>query len=59
MVDWFELDATFQISSSVTTNMFTKTPEWVHIEVQRRDGEADISARCQGGWGDLGELMQN
>ncbi len=59
MVVWFELDSNFHISSSVATNMSTKTPEWVHIVVQRRDGEADISARCQSGRVDLGELMQN
>ncbi|WEL23572.1 DHHA1 domain-containing protein [Candidatus Nanohalovita haloferacivicina] len=54
---FFELDSDFHITSSIATNMSTKTPEWIHLVIQR-DEEINISARCQSGRVDLGELMQ-
>ena len=53
---FFEMDSDFNITSSIATNMSTKTPEWIHLVIQR-DGEVNISARCQSGRVDLGELM--
>ncbi|MFB6199499.1 MAG: DHH family phosphoesterase [Candidatus Nanohaloarchaea archaeon] len=53
----FELDSDFHITSSIATNMSTKTPEWIHLVVQR-DPEVNISARCQSGRVDLGKLLQ-
>ncbi|QKQ98142.1 hypothetical protein GKQ38_01230 [Candidatus Nanohaloarchaea archaeon] len=54
---FFELDSDFHITSSIATNMSTKTPEWIHLVIQR-DDEVNISARCQSGRVDLGELME-
>jgi single-stranded DNA-specific DHH superfamily exonuclease len=59
MVVFFELDSDFHISSSVATNMSTKTPNWIHIVYQSNDGEINISARCQSGRVDLGEVMSS
>ena len=58
MIIFFELESDFHITSSIATNMSTKTPEWIHIVIQERDGEMNLSARCQSGRVDLGELMQ-
>ncbi|MFB6245072.1 MAG: DHHA1 domain-containing protein [Candidatus Nanohaloarchaea archaeon] len=57
MIIFFELKSDFHITSSISTNMSAKTPEWIHLVVQR-DDEINISARCQSGRVDLGELMQ-
>lgn len=57
MVIFFEIDSDFNITSSISTNMSTKTPEWIHLVVQR-DEEVNISARCQSGRVNLGELME-
>ena len=57
MVIFFEIDSEFNITSSISTNMSTKTPEWVHIVVQR-DEEANVSARCQSGRVDLGKTLR-
>lgn len=57
MIIFFELESDFNITSSIATNMSTKTPEWIHLVVQNKDGEINISARCQSGRVDLGELM--
>jgi single-stranded DNA-specific DHH superfamily exonuclease len=56
-VIFFELDSEFNINSSIATNMSTKTPEWIHLVVQR-DDEVNISARCQSGRVDLGAKLQ-
>lgn len=58
MVIFFEIESDFNITSSIATNKSTKTPEWIHLVVQKGD-EINISARCQSGRVDLGELMQN
>lgn len=57
MVIFFEINSEFNITSSISTNMSTKTPEWIHLVVQR-DKEVNISARCQSGRVNLGELME-
>ncbi|MFP4038580.1 MAG: DHHA1 domain-containing protein [Candidatus Nanohaloarchaea archaeon] len=57
MVIFFEIDSEFNITSSISTNMSTKTPEWIHLVVQK-DEEVNISARCQSGRVDLGEVME-
>lgn len=57
MVIFFEIESEFHITSSIATNMSTKTPDWVHLVVQR-DDVVNISARCQSGRVDLGELLQ-
>ncbi len=57
MIIFFELDSDFHITSSIATNMSTKTPDWVHLVIQKSE-EINISARCQSGRVDLGELMQ-
>lgn len=57
MIIFFELESDFHITSSIATNMSTKTPEWIHLVIQTRD-EINISARCQSGRVDLGALMQ-
>ncbi|WEL19359.1 DHH family phosphoesterase [Candidatus Nanohalococcus occultus] len=57
MVIFFELESDFHITSSIATNMSAKTPEWIHLVVQRGE-EINVSARCQSGRVDLGELMQ-
>lgn len=57
MVIFFEIDSEFNITSSISTNMSTKTPEWIHFVIQR-DDEVNISARCQSGRVNLGELME-
>lgn len=54
---FFELDSDFHITSSIATNMSTKTPEWIHLVIQK-DDEINISARCQSGREDLGKLLQ-
>lgn len=54
---FFELESDFHITSSIATNMSTKTPEWIHLVVQKND-EVNISARCQSGRADLGDLLQ-
>jgi len=58
MIIFFELQSEFHITSSIATNMSTKTPEWIHLVIQLDEEEASISARCQSGRVDLGELMQ-
>ena len=58
MIIFFKLESDFNITSSIATNMSTKTPEWIHLVIQNKDGEINISARCQSGRVDLGELMQ-
>jgi single-stranded DNA-specific DHH superfamily exonuclease len=57
MVIFFEIDSDFNITSSISTNMSTKTPEWIHLVIQK-DDEVNISARCQSGRVNLGELME-
>jgi len=57
MVIFFEIDSEFNITSSISTNMSTKTPEWIHFVIQK-DDEVNISARCQSGRVNLGELME-
>lgn len=57
MVIFFEIDSDFNITSSISTNMSTKTPEWIHLVVQK-DDEINISARCQSGRVNLGEIME-
>ncbi|MFB6203417.1 MAG: DHHA1 domain-containing protein [Candidatus Nanohaloarchaea archaeon] len=54
---FFELDSEFHINSSIATNMSAKTPDWIHIVIQK-DDEVNLSARCQSGRVDLGELLQ-
>ncbi len=56
-VIFFEIESEFHITSSIATNMSTKTPDWVHLVVQR-DEMVNISARCQSGRVDLGERLQ-
>ncbi|MFB6116059.1 MAG: DHH family phosphoesterase [Candidatus Nanosalina sp.] len=56
-VIFFEIESDFHITSSIATNMSTKTPDWVHLVVQR-DEMVNISARCQSGRVDLGERLQ-
>jgi len=57
MIIFFELESDFNITSSISTNMSTKTPDWIHLVIQK-DEEANISARCQSGRVDLGKLMR-
>lgn len=58
MIIFFEIESDFHITSSIATNMSTKSPEWVHIVIQRGEDEINISSRCQSGRVDLGKLMQ-
>lgn len=58
MVIFFELDSEFNINSSIATNMSTKTPEWIHLVVQKDPDEVNISGRCQSGRVDLGKLLK-
>ncbi|MFB6209868.1 MAG: DHHA1 domain-containing protein [Candidatus Nanohaloarchaea archaeon] len=58
MTIFFDIDSDFHITSSIATNMSTKTPEWVHLVIQHDEEEINISARCQSGRVDLGKLMQ-
>jgi nanoRNase/pAp phosphatase (c-di-AMP/oligoRNAs hydrolase) len=58
MIIFFELESDFHITSSIATNMSAKTPEWIHVVIQKGDGDLNISARCQSGRVDLGELMK-
>ncbi|MBC5793048.1 MAG: DHH family phosphoesterase [Nanohaloarchaea archaeon] len=58
MIIFFELESDFHITSSIATNMSTKTPEWIHLVIQRDENEINVSARCQSGRVDLGDLMQ-
>jgi single-stranded DNA-specific DHH superfamily exonuclease len=57
-VIFFELDSEFNINSSIATNMSTKTPEWIHLVVQKDKDEVNISGRCQSGRVDLGKLLK-
>ncbi len=57
MVIFFTIDSEFNITSSISTNMSTKTPEWIHLVIQK-DDEVNISARCQSGRVNLGEVMR-
>ena len=57
MIIFFELESDFHITSSIATNMSTKTPDWIHLVFQK-DDVINVSARCQSGRVDLGELMQ-
>lgn len=57
MIIFFELESDFNITSSIATNMSTKTPDWIHLVIQTKGG-INISARCQSGRVDLGRLMQ-
>lgn len=54
---FFTLDSDFHITSSIATNMSTKTPDWIHLVIQK-DEKINISARCQSGRVDLGDLLQ-
>ena len=54
---FFELESDFHITSSIATNMSTKTPEWIHLVIQK-DDMMNVSARCQSGRVDLGELLK-
>lgn len=56
MIIFFELQSDFNITSSIATNMSTKTPDWIHLVIQEKD-EINISARCQSGRVNLGELL--
>lgn len=58
MIIFFEIDSDFHITSSIATNMSTKSPEWIHIVIQRGEDEINVSSRCQSGRVDLGDLMQ-
>ena len=55
---FFEIDSDFNITSSIATNMSTKTPDWIHLVIQK-DDEINISARCQSGRVDLGTLLHD
>jgi len=54
---FFEINSDFHITSSISTNMSTKTPDWIHLVIQK-DEKINISARCQSGRVDLGDLLQ-
>lgn len=54
---FFDIESDFHITSSIATNMSTKTPDWIHLVVQK-DETVNISARCQSGRVDLGDLLQ-
>ncbi len=56
MIIFFELKSDFNITSSIATNMSTKTPDWIHLVIQKEE-DINISARCQSGRVDLGELL--
>ncbi len=58
MIIFFEMESDFHITSSIATNMSTKTPDWIHLVFQR-DDKINVSARCQSGRVDLGQLMQD
>ena len=58
MIIFFELKSDFHITSSISTNMSSKTPGWIHIVAQMGEDEVNISARCQSGRVDLGDLMK-
>lgn len=55
---FFEIESDFHITSSIATNMSTKTPDWIHLVIQKGD-IINISARCQSGRVDLGKLLQD
>ncbi|MFO7794061.1 MAG: DHH family phosphoesterase [Candidatus Nanohaloarchaea archaeon] len=57
-VIFFKIDSEFNITSSISTNMSTKTPDWIHLVIQL-DDEVNISARCQSGRVDLGTLLRD
>lgn len=54
---FFEIESEFHITSSIATNMSTKTPDWIHLVIQK-DEEINISGRCQSGRVDLGDLLK-
>jgi single-stranded DNA-specific DHH superfamily exonuclease len=56
-VIFFEIESDFHINSSIATNMSTKTPDWIHLVVQKGE-TVNISARCQSGRVDLGGLLK-
>lgn len=58
MVIFFEIESEFNITSSIATNMSTKTPEWIHLVIQKGE-KINVSARCQSGRVDLGQLMKD
>ncbi len=56
---FFQFESEFHINSSIATRTSLDSEDWAHLIINVQDGQANISARCQSGRLDLGELMQN
>ncbi len=55
----FRFDSDFHINSSIATNVSMEDEDWVYLVANTHGGEASISARCQSGRIDLGQVMQD
>lgn len=57
-VSFFKFSSDFHINSSIATNISMKELEWIHIIIKEEDQRVNISARCQSGEVNLGELLK-
>ncbi|MDY6761640.1 MAG: DHHA1 domain-containing protein [Candidatus Nanohaloarchaea archaeon] len=55
----FRFDSDFHINSSIATNVSMEDEDWVYLVANTHGGEASVSARCQSGRLDLGQVMQD
>lgn len=55
---FFQFDSDYYINSSIATTISLDREDWVHLIANVHHGTANISARCQSGAVNLGELLQ-
>lgn len=57
-VSFFTFKSDFHINSSIATSTSLKEPEWIHIIVKEGEDKVNISARCQSGRVNLGDVLK-
>lgn len=56
---FFQFESLFHINSSIATRISLDNEDWVHIIANTQDKRINVSARCQSGRVDLGEVLKN
>ncbi len=58
-VVFFQFESEYHINSSIATRTSLDSEDWAHLIINVQNGYANISARCQSGRLDLGDILQN
>ncbi len=55
---FFEFESEFHINSSIATSVSLENHDWIHVIIKDEGEKAQVSARCQSGRVNLGELLR-